>query len=134
MKISVHGPVIIEKGKLLVTLDDKDPFYKLPGGRKEENETGIQTCMREVMEETGLEIEILEELPVIRLNYDPQTGKPKNIELHHYRAKLAKSQKKFISYNFNDHEVRWITISDIKDGRCEVAPNIQMLIERGNIK
>jgi len=134
MKIIAHGPIIIEDKKLLVTLDNKDPFYKIPGGKKEGNETGIQTCLREFGEETGLEIEIIEELPLIRLNYDPKTGNPQDIDLHHYKAKLTKKQKKFTSYNYNGHEVRWLPIKEIKEGRYEVAPNIKMLIERGDIK
>jgi len=36
--IIASGPVIIENGKLLVNKDDKDDFYKLPGGTIE---TGI---------------------------------------------------------------------------------------------
>jgi ADP-ribose pyrophosphatase YjhB (NUDIX family) len=134
MKIVVHSPVIIEKDKLLVTLDSEDQFYKLPGGKKEEKETGTQACIRKMGEDTGLEIEIEEELPVIRLNYDLRSGKPTNIELHHYIARLTKKQKKFVSYNFKGHEVRWLPISEIKEGRHEIAPNIRMLIERGDIK
>ena len=30
--IVASGPVIIQNGKLLVNKDDKDEFYKLPGG------------------------------------------------------------------------------------------------------
>lgn len=134
MKIVVHGPVIIERGKLLVTLDEKDPFYKLPGGKGEAGEKGVDTCIRECLEETGLDIEIIDELPVIRLNRDPQTGNSADIELHHYRANIAKKQKRFKSYDFEGHEVRWILISDILEGKYEVAPNIILLIERGDIK
>ena len=50
--IIASGPVIIEKGKLLVNKDNKDDFYKLPGGTIE---TGIedleQACHRETKEE-----------------------------------------------------------------------------------
>jgi 8-oxo-dGTP pyrophosphatase MutT (NUDIX family) len=134
-KIIAYGPVIIEKGKLLVTLDDKDPFYKIPGGRSEPGESGVETCMRECREETGLEIEILKELPVIKLGCDPKSGKPANIELHHYEAVLVKKQKKFISYNYNGHQVSWLSIKEIMDdGGHEIAPNIRLLIERGYIK
>jgi len=34
--IIASGPVIIENGKLLVNKDNKDDFYKLPGGTVEE--------------------------------------------------------------------------------------------------
>lgn len=134
MKFVTHDAIIIEKNKLLVTLNDKDQFYKLPGGRSERGGSGAETCIRKVSEETGLDIEVTDELPVIRLNYDPITGKPTNLELHHYKAKLAKKQKNFTSYNYQDHEVLWISIEGIKSGSYNVSSNIKTLIENGAIK
>ena len=36
--IVASGPVIMEDNKLLVNKDDKDDFYKLPGGTIEEGD------------------------------------------------------------------------------------------------
>ena len=47
----VSGPVILKHGKLLVIKEDKDDFYKLPGGRVEKDETLEETCEREIKEE-----------------------------------------------------------------------------------
>jgi len=55
-KIVASGPVIMEDGKLLVSKDSKDDFYKIPGGTVEEGETLKQCCIREVKEETNGDI------------------------------------------------------------------------------
>jgi len=55
--IIASGPVIIENGKLLVNKDNKDDFYKLPGGTVEEGiEDMEEACCREVKEEINAEI------------------------------------------------------------------------------
>ena len=58
--IIASGPVIIEKGRLLVNRDDKDDFYKIPGGRVKDSDSSLeQTCIREAKEESGLDIEVI---------------------------------------------------------------------------
>jgi ADP-ribose pyrophosphatase YjhB (NUDIX family) len=58
--IVASGPVIIEDGKLLVNKDNKDDFYKLPGGTIEENSEDLEeACHREVKEEINGEVEII---------------------------------------------------------------------------
>jgi ADP-ribose pyrophosphatase YjhB (NUDIX family) len=61
--VIASGPVIIENGKLLVNKDDKDDFYKIPGGRVEQGESLEDACMREVKEEINADIKILKPLP-----------------------------------------------------------------------
>ncbi len=75
MKIIVSGPVIIQNGKLLVIKEDKDNFYKIPGGRVEGKESLEETCKREVSEEINGDITIIKKLSTMRLDRNPQTGK-----------------------------------------------------------
>jgi len=49
--IIASGPVIIENEKLLVIKDEKDDFYKLPGGTLENCEDLEEACRRETKEE-----------------------------------------------------------------------------------
>ena len=57
--IIASGPVIIENGKLLVNKDDKDNFYKLPGGTIEEGIEDLeQACHKETLEENNAKIKI----------------------------------------------------------------------------
>lgn len=131
--IIASGPVIIENGKLLVNKDNKDDFYKLPGGTIEEDAESLEeACHREVMEENSAEIEIIKPLHPMILWKNPQTGEKMCIVLIHYLAKLKNKDK--IKPNPPIQEVKWLDINEIKKGKHPVAPNIKFLIEKGDIK
>lgn len=131
--IIASGPVIMEGGKLMVNKDDKDEFYKLPGGTIEEGIEDLEeACHRETKEENNAEIEIIKPLHPMILWKNPQTKEEMVIVLIHYLAKLK---------NPNDikpippiQEVTWLDIREIKEGKHNVAPNIKFLIGKGDIK
>jgi ADP-ribose pyrophosphatase YjhB (NUDIX family) len=130
--IIASGPVIIEKGKLLVNKDDKDDFYKLPGGTIEEGIEDLkETCHREVKEENNAEIEIIKPLHPMILWKNPQTGEKMCIVLIHYLAKLK--NEKEIKPMPPIKEIKWLDIKEIKQGKYHVAPNIKFLIKKGDI-
>ncbi len=52
---------IIQEGRVLLLLHPKFSRWLPPGGHLEENETPVEAMHREVMEETGLEVEIIEQ-------------------------------------------------------------------------
>lgn len=65
--LGVYG-IYVEDGKLLVINKNAGPYinrFDLPGGSLEEGETLSEALIREFLEETGLEIEIVENLGVI---------------------------------------------------------------------
>lgn len=128
----LSGPVIIENGKLLVTNDGKDDFYKIPGGKVKEGESLEETCLRELEEETGFECKILKELSTMKINQKPGTGEKMEIELHHYKAELINLVENYNSFEHGGHEVRWIEINDLE--KYPLAPNIKFLVEKGEIK
>ena len=128
----VSGPVIIEKGELLVIKDNKDDFYKLPGGTVEKGETLEETCIREFFEETNGKIEIIKPLNPLVLWKNPKTGEEMSIVLMHYLAKLK--NKKEIKPIPPIEEIKWLEVSAIKKGKYKIAPNIKYLIEKGDIK
>jgi ADP-ribose pyrophosphatase YjhB (NUDIX family) len=131
--IIASGPVIIEDGKLLVNKDDKDDFYKLPGGTIEQGVEDLEeACHRETLEENNAKIEIIKPLHPMILWENPQTKEKMTILLIHYLAKLINKQEmKPVS---PIKEVRWISIEEIKNGKFKVAPNIKFLIEKGDIR
>ena len=70
VKLVVRVPcaIIEHDGKILA--GQRSPFlsfplkWEFPGGKQEENETDEQTLEREIMEELGVEILIVDKLPV----------------------------------------------------------------------
>jgi 8-oxo-dGTP diphosphatase len=133
-KIVASGPVIIENGKLLATKEGEDDFYKIPGGGVEGKENAEETCLREFNEETGLSCRIIKKLSTMKLDKNPQTGEKMIIELHHYQCELTDSSRSYKQFEYNGHQVKWLDIKEIKQGKYPVAPNIKFLIERGEIK
>lgn len=130
--IIASGPVIIEKGKLMVNKDDKDDFYKLPGGTiKEGVESLEEACIRETKEENNADIKIIKSLHPMILWKNPQTGKEMTIILIHYLAKLK--NKNNVRAVPPIKEVTWLSIDEIKKGKHNVAPNIKFLIKNGDI-
>jgi ADP-ribose pyrophosphatase YjhB (NUDIX family) len=131
--IVASGPVIIQEGKLLVNKDNKDDFYKLPGGTIEEGIEDLeQACYRETKEENNGEIEIIKPLHPMIIWKNPQTKEKMMILLVHYLAKLKNPKE--IKPMSPIQEVRWISIKEIIAGKHYVAPNISFLIEKGDIR
>lgn len=63
----VSGPIIIENGKILLNREKEadgigEEIWMLPGGGVEAGETYKETCIREVKEELGIDVEIVEKL------------------------------------------------------------------------
>ncbi|MCA9487840.1 MAG: NUDIX hydrolase [Nanoarchaeota archaeon] len=130
--IVASGPVIIEDGRLLVNLDNKDDFYKLPGGTVEEDIEDLEeACHREVKEEINGEVEILKPLHPMIIWKDPGNGEKACIVLIHYLTKLKNKEE--IRPLEPIKEIKWLDIEEIKQGKYNVAPNIKFLIEKGDI-
>ncbi|MFA4960508.1 MAG: NUDIX domain-containing protein [Candidatus Pacearchaeota archaeon] len=131
--IIASGPVIIEDNALLVNKDNKDDFYKLPGGTIEEGTEDLEeACHREVMEENNAKIEIIKPLHPMLIWKNPQTKERMAIVLIHFLARLL--NKSEIKPCGETKEIKWLDINEIKQGKHFVAPNIKFLIEKGDIK
>ncbi|MBI4779072.1 NUDIX hydrolase, partial [Candidatus Falkowbacteria bacterium] len=64
--IIASGPVIVENNKVLLNKHGDTAFWKFCGGRVENYETDlIDNARREVKEEMGIEIKILNEEPFL---------------------------------------------------------------------
>ena len=130
--IVASGPVIIEEGKLLVNKDNKDDFYKLPGGTVEQGDELYEACIREVKEEINADIEILKPLNPMIIYKNPQTQEEMVIVLIHYEATLKNKEE--VKPIEPIKEIKWLDIEEIKQGKHNVAPNINFLVEKGDIK
>jgi 8-oxo-dGTP pyrophosphatase MutT (NUDIX family) len=133
-KIVAVGPVIVQDGKLLVVQDKKDPFYKIPGGKVEPGETLKECIHREFFEETGYKCKIHERLKSeFILEKIGENNQKKEFQIYHYRAELVNEIKTYSSFENNGHKVEWLEIGEILSGKYAVAPNINLLVESGEI-
>jgi len=126
--IVASGPVIIEKGKLLVLKDNKDDFYKLPGGTVKEGETLEEACKRRAKQECNADVEIMKPLLPNILYENPTTKEKMTIVLINYLAKLK--NKKEIKPIFPTQEIKWVSLEEIKKGKGNFSPNVKKLIKK----
>ena len=126
--IVASGPVIIEDGKLLVSKDNKDDFYKLIGGTVKEGESLEEGCIRKAKEACGAEIEIIKPLIPNILWENPTTKEKMAIVLINFLAELK--NKEDIKPIPPEQELKWISIEDIKKGIGNVSPNVRELVKK----
>lgn len=114
------GPVIVENGKVLLNKDSKDNFWKFCGGQVENNDFNLkETACREVKEEMGLEIEILDEAPYFFYTEKEKDGTAISVILVHFLARRLGEVKPGIDIR----EWRWIDIAKLDQE--DLAPNIK---------
>ncbi|MAG39419.1 hypothetical protein CMI41_00410 [Candidatus Pacearchaeota archaeon] len=130
--IIASGPVIVKGGKLLVNHDEKDDFYKLPGGTIRDGEGFEEACINATKRENNVSVKIIKALSPMILWENPQTGEKMKIILIHYLAELLNESE--IKPIDPIKEVKWLDIQEIKNGEHKVGPNIKFLIEKGDIK
>ncbi len=129
--IVASGPVIIEDGKLLVSKDNKDDFYKFIGGTVKEGETLEEGCIRKAREACNAEIEIIKPLFPNILYENPQTKEKMTIILINYLAKLKNRNE--IKPLPPEEDLKWVSIEEIKQGKGNVSPNVKMLVEKEDL-
>ena len=103
------GVVVVKKGKVLLIKHNKG-HYGFPKGHMEENETEIETAIREVKEETNIDVKVDED---------------KRYEISYYKDNgNLKTVIYFIGYPTNDDiepqhseisEVFWVDIDKVED-------------------
>lgn len=69
VRIGCRG-IVIHEDKLLVSREEISDYWLLPGGGLEKNETLVECCVREVLEETGYLTEPIKEFLVMNEYYE----------------------------------------------------------------
>lgn len=112
--IIASGPVIVEGGKVLLNNHGDQDIWKFCGGRVKDTDVGLaEAAQREVKEEMGIGIEIIDEKPYIT----HATKDDQDIILVHYLAKRIGDIKPAPEIR----EWKWFELKDLPDN---VAPNI----------
>jgi 8-oxo-dGTP diphosphatase len=109
------GAVIIKDGKILLEKRKNEPGkgkWSVPGGLVELGESVEQTVMREVEEETGLEVEKPEHIDVVDNIIRDESGRVKyHFVIIDYFMKLKGGTLKAAS---DAEELKWVPLSDVE--------------------
>lgn len=98
--------------------------YMFPGGHVEDGESLLQTVKREMLEETGIDLEVENIEPfAMSLGYYkdwPAEGKNRKIEIYYYEIKMdEKPNLNKTSYTENEKnggfELRYIPLNEVED-------------------
>ncbi|OGI26247.1 MAG: hypothetical protein A3J76_01550 [Candidatus Moranbacteria bacterium RBG_13_45_13] len=117
--IIASGPVIVEDDKVLLNQHGDTEFWKFCGGRVEDFETDlVENAKREVKEEMGIDIEILDLNPFLMYTKKETTDGTVDVILVHYLAKRIGEVKP----GEDIREWKWIPLSDLE--KENLAPNI----------
>lgn len=103
-KLNVRAAgVIIHNGKILVHKNTNSNHYALIGGRVEIGEDSIHTVKREIQEELGKEIKIMEYISTIENFFKTQDSKYHEI-MFVYKIEFAKEEDQKIEYELKNIE------------------------------
>ena len=122
---------VVKRVKVLLVNSNNDVLlgyshnnYQFPGGHVEENETLVQAVNREILEETGIELNITNIEPVAcAIGYYkdwPAEGKNRKIEIYYYEVKTdEKPNLENTEYTENEKdgnfELRYIPLLDVEN-------------------
>jgi 8-oxo-dGTP pyrophosphatase MutT (NUDIX family) len=121
--------LIINNNKILI--GNENGVFQFPGGHLEENESFNDCLKREVLEETGIEIDDSEiDRPFMRVTFKnknwPEPGKNRKAEIYYYIVKTDK-EPDLSKTNYTENEIKnnyKIEIFNINDAIDKIKENI----------
>lgn len=129
----VAGAFIVKDGKILFLNHKKYGFWLQPGGHVEEGETPDEAAVRETMEETGLEVEVVGGEDAFDNFNAVDLPRPININLHeiedgHWHLDfqyLVEIVGETEEYEYNDEDMKWFSKEEIESGEYEMPENVR---------
>ncbi len=122
------GAVVWRGDRVLLVQRGKPPrqdTWSLPGGRQEWGETVAEAAMREVFEETGLEIEVRDVVAVVDLIEHDEFGQ---VNLHYTLIDLLAEWRSGEAQAGDDATaVAWVTLDDL--GRYTLWSETERVIQ-----
>ena len=121
------GGVIIHNNKLLTHRNINSDHYALPGGRVSIGENSEETIKREILEETGKEVEITGYIATIENFFKMKENKYHEI-MFVYKLEFVNEEDKFLEKNIKNIEGKeflqyeWVDIDKIDE--CPIVPAI----------
>ncbi len=113
---------------LLQTNKKRGEFWQNITGKVEKDETYEEGALREVMEETGLKVEMLVDMIELGVNYDFTDQWKRKV---HEKTFLIITDKKFdIKIDPSEHEnYKWVGLDEIHDGIVKHSSNYETLLK-----
>lgn len=127
-----NGVIVNEDGKILIEnrsekeLPSADEKWGLPGGKIEFGETPEEAVIRETMEETGCEVEILEMIPVTYTSVWHYSDKEQHTIVFGYYGKLIEVSDCEI-HDRKINSIKWILPTEID--RYDFLPGVSEMIK-----
>lgn len=116
------GAFVIENGKVLMIQNKNGLHWDFPKGHQEKGETKEETAIREVFEETGIQIELLSKKAYIN-EYDTDKGNHKMV--YFYEAKpiggtLQRQETEILAVEWVDQKeaITRITFDSAREAYC----------------
>ena len=106
---AVGAVVVDDQGRVLLVLRGHEPEpgrWTIPGGKVEQGESLAQALVREVREETGLDVEVHEELWTLTKPVDDE----RDYEIHDFRASVVGGE---LRPGDDAPDVRWFAPDDL---------------------
>ena len=122
------GAIIFERENVLLIKRGQPPlegFWSLPGGAQETGETVEEALKREILEETGLEIEILKLATMVDIIDLDKAGKAR----HHYTVAdyLCRAKAGILKAGGDAADAKWVQLGEL--GNFNLTPKAREVIE-----
>ncbi|GAB3792363.1 NUDIX hydrolase [Virgibacillus kimchii] len=123
------GVCVNENAELLMILQGKPKEKKkwsIPSGGRENGETFEECCIREVEEETGYIVEVVEKIKVKRTRYETwNTG----VEVHYFLVQIVGGSRNFQDPDQLIYDIAWKAINEIKTINLSFPEDREFLID-----
>ena len=128
MRNSARG-ILIENGRILLVHRIKNidgvtkEYYVIPGGGIEEGEDIETTTKRELMEEVGIEVELIDKEPIFTLKQE--NGTQYFLIVNKISGEIGTGKgPEFSDLSKGTYLIEMINIKDIIDGKINLVPEI----------
>ena len=125
------GAIVLDKGSILLVKRDREPakgLWSLPGGRVERGETLREAIVREVREETGIDVDVEGLLGIAERIVRDDDG---DVEYHYVILDyVATPRSTSIKAGDDASEVRWVPVGELTDLQL-TSGLLEFLADRG---
>jgi len=125
MKIKLAGCIIRNsEGKILLIHRNtpKRNQWEIPGGKIDENENSEETAKREVKEELGIDVEIIDRLGEKEFSEDGYS-----MNYIWFSAKIISGEPKLMEDAFD--EFKYFSLDELKSMKEKLSPNARNFVQ-----